>query len=903
MHTAITIGRNEGRPPINSANNCDMGTGPWASRMDTALERGIRWLIAVLLFFAIAFMGGRYDWGWLAWGEMVFAGTVALATALWLIRLAIRPQLGLVFSWSLVILAAGGLIGILQLCTLPRWLLHLCSPGMPSVLPLWCDGASGDSTFGVWSCTSLVPSRTEESLRYYALYCFTFFLVIQNVRELTSVKWFLLAIYFLAIATAVFGFAQYFFWNGKSFWFFEIPFSNNSNDFRGPYTNKNHFAGLLAMAVGPGCYWLLSTLRLLGSSRNSSAKTRDFLIPIGCIALSCLMVASFLSVSRGGILATTIAFVVAVGGFTWFIRSGKLWLFVAGLVCVTFAGFLSFAGTDQIQQRMATLDLDRQLNGATDSRLELWLAFLKAVPDFPVLGTGFGTHQYVYQLYYEKDYGILYTHAENSYLQLLTEGGLATAVVVASAFFCLCYWFVSSLRTGTLPGARPCTVAVLSALAASAFHGMVDFVWYLPSHALLLAVMAGLVCALARAQKSARAISLPVAPRFWVAGAAVACAFFFTAWIPASYHHAQAALCWTEFQLSPDGGFAAKEPHAEKTYDATLLLAALKENPNYPDVHATLGELYLQQCFHSKEWMELSMPLSQIEAAVENSRFDTSQKRNRWLDTAFGAANRSLLESARDQFDQAVRVCPLNGPAYLRLAQLHFIAPEAGPSPAMLLAQAVKADPYNPDVTFQAGAEFVQRNDDVQAMACWRQCSMVSEKHKQTILGHLAVAVPLPALVEHFHPDYSSLVWLTRECFAGRPQRKNRLYLLSEARQLTNKESDPAVVGSRMCELYQAFVNDADLEQAGQCARTAVSAEPNRVSNRLLLARWLLQQGRFNEAKAELELCRVREPGNAEVRALRSAVFDALHDNRKSNQSAPVSGAQENDGGPDGPTP
>jgi O-antigen ligase/tetratricopeptide (TPR) repeat protein len=881
----------------------DSEMGRRTSGLDAALERGVTWILGLLLCFSITFMGGRYDWGWLAWGEFVFVGTATLATALWLVRLAIRPQLGFVFSWSLILLAAGGIIGILQLSALPHWLLRLCSPGLPSILSLWCDDGAGGSTLGAWTCLSVVPSRTAESLRYYALYCLTFFLVLQNIRTLTSIKRFLQAIYFVAFATALFGFAQYFLWNGKSHWFFEIPFSNNSNDFRGPYTNKNHFAGLLAMAVGPGCYWLLSALGLLSSSRSSSSKTRDFLIPIGCVGLSCLLVASFLSVSRGGIIATTIAFVVAAGGLTFFIRSGKLWLFVAILTCVTFAGFLSFAGTEHIQQRMATLDPDRQLNGSMDSRIELWLAFLKAVPDFPVLGTGFGTHQYVYQLYYEKGHGIVYTHAENSYLQLLTEGGIVTLIVLGLALCCLCYWCIISLRAATLPESKPCMVAIMAALAAAAFHGMVDFVWYLPSHALLLSVLAGLACALARMQRPGNTIPLPIVPRFWAGAAGVACTILCIAWIQASYHHAQAALFWTEFQLGPDGEFAAKNPPAEKTFDDTPLVAALKESPNHPEFHAALGELYLQRCLQSKKWTEFSMPLSQVAAAVQNSRFETPEKRNRWLDTVYGSDNRKLLEVARDHFGQAVKHYPLNAPAYLRMAQLQFLAPTGVPSSTALLAQAVKADPHNPDVTYQAGVEYFQRGDDAQAMTCWHQCSFVSEKHKQTILAQLAVAVPLASLVEQFQPDYGSLLWLAREPFAGKGQRKDRLYLLTQARQLTLKESNPAVVGSRMCELHQAFLRDAEQEQALQCARAAVAAEPCLLSHRLLLARWLFQQGQFNEAKTELEWCRVREPGNTEVRALRSAVFDALHNNRKSIVANPIAGAQKDSVGASVPPP
>src|SRR5688572_24210830 len=95
-----------------SAGVLDHARGNWIAQTDPILERGVQWLLALLLFFSVAFMGGPGHWGWLAWSEMVFAGTVGLATLLWLARLAIRPQQEPVFSWSLVLLGLGGLIGL-----------------------------------------------------------------------------------------------------------------------------------------------------------------------------------------------------------------------------------------------------------------------------------------------------------------------------------------------------------------------------------------------------------------------------------------------------------------------------------------------------------------------------------------------------------------------------------------------------------------------------------------------------------------------------------------------------------------------------------------------------------------------------------------------------------------------
>jgi O-antigen ligase len=667
----------------------------WQSGLDVALELGVSWLIGLLLVSSVVFMGGRYDWGWLAWAEPAFAGIVTLATLLWLIRLALRPQLGVVFSWSLVLLAGGALIGCLQLVALPKWLLLFCSPGLPANLPLWFDDGSGPGTLGSWTCASLVPHRTADALRYFALYCLTFLLVIQNVRTLNSVRRFLQVISVLGIGTALFGIIQYLFWNDKFYWFFEIPWVPNANCCRGPFTTKNHFAGFLAMAIGPTCYWMLSALGPLNGRRAASPKGRgDYLIPIGCFALSCLMLASFLSVSRGGIIATTLAFAVAAVGLTCYVRSRRLWIFVAILTCITFGAFLTFAGPEQIAARLGSIGVEHEVAHGRlelDLRLSLWRGLIKTVPDSPILGTGYGTHQYVYQLYYGDDYEYCFTHAENSYLQLLTEGGIATAVLVVVSLCCLCYWCVTSLRSKTCSEARLCVIAVMASLIAAAFHGAVDFVWYIPSHAMLLAVLAGLACALARIQKGGNLISLPFAPRFWVGAAGVVCTLLLITWLSASYHHAQAVLLWTQFQSSPDGEYADQSQAARRTYDASLVSAALRERASFPRYHAKFAELSLQRFLHSNAWKACPMPLIQIGTASENSGFDTPQKRNRWLDSVYGSDNRELLESAWDHFDQAVRRYPLDAPSYLRLAELHFVA--AVPLPSRCLLRPSRPNP------------------------------------------------------------------------------------------------------------------------------------------------------------------------------------------------------------------
>src|SRR6516162_7124668 len=121
--------RSESSIATSLPSSTDSRTG-WTSCIDSGLERGVSWLLALLLFFSIAFMGGRYDWGWLAWGELVFVSIATLATALWLVRLAIRPQLGLILAGRY---CCWRLAGSSVFCSCPR-----CRSGLSAFVPRAC---------------------------------------------------------------------------------------------------------------------------------------------------------------------------------------------------------------------------------------------------------------------------------------------------------------------------------------------------------------------------------------------------------------------------------------------------------------------------------------------------------------------------------------------------------------------------------------------------------------------------------------------------------------------------------------------------------------------------------------------------------------------------------------------
>jgi tetratricopeptide (TPR) repeat protein len=347
-------------------------------------------------------------------------------------------------------------------------------------------------------------------------------------------------------------------------------------------------------------------------------------------------------------------------------------------------------------------------------------------------------------------------------------------------------------------------------------------------------------------------------------------------WLQVGSEHARAAELWMEYQLSVDGAYG-REKNGEAPRSGDVLERAAKERPDALRYQLELGDLYRKRFLQSEAFQAAGIPLLQVRSTVENSRFADVQQRDKWLDGVYGVENRKKLEAARSHYWQALRLCPLDGSAYVRLAELQFLAGPNEPSIAGLLEQGMKARPNDGAVCYEAGKDYLNREELVAGMKCWRQCSQISEKHKQVVLLRLVEVAPLPKVIEHFQPDYPSLLELARGRFAGKEDRNARLYLLKQATVQLREERDKEILAKRMCELYEAFVKDGDHDQAKECIQKAIAVKPNDVGNRVRLARLHLGQQNYKEAQGELDWCARQQPANAEVKDLRRRLFDEMN--------------------------
>src|SRR5260370_27635993 len=116
-----------------------------------------------------------------------------------------------------------------------------------------------------------------------------------------------------------------------------------------------------------------------------------------------------------------------------------------------------------------------------------------------MLASGPGTHSFVYPLYLDKPFAVTFTHAENSYLQVLMECGLFGGALLGVAVFAVGWWCLRhlvakpTLGNDTVTAPAPSGLAaaysfgVGASLLAALIQGLVDFVWYVPAYAAAIA--------------------------------------------------------------------------------------------------------------------------------------------------------------------------------------------------------------------------------------------------------------------------------------------------------------------------------------------------------------------------------------------------------------------------------
>ncbi|MBF6569637.1 MAG: O-antigen ligase family protein [Candidatus Binataceae bacterium] len=400
-----------------------------------------------------------------------------------------------------------------------------------------------------WYPLAIAPSLTRTALLRFAAYAGLFFVIVGYPfaegaeGERRFYRLVLTAIVITGVLVAAVGLVERVYWNGKILWLFVpmdwgAPFPGTFPRATGPYVNPDHFANYLTMVfplvLAGAFYELYST-----SSRTSSA------IRLLCAAGALIIfTAILLSLSRAAWIEATAS--AMVFSLLWANSEWAKWKDkypskttssrrrhtrldgerygtarpAAGLSKPAIAGIglaaflllvlitLLIVGPQGRTQSDVRLGQTIANGGGLGIRPIVWRDSLDMVRDYPLFGVGLGGWPEIFPHYQTGPWNEYYfREAHNDYLQYITETGLL-GVVALIWFFGLAARKCLSSRHSILPTDWPVVFALALALAAMAFHELVDFCLHIPANALLFTLLFALAVRLAIVRKEGGLITI-----------------------------------------------------------------------------------------------------------------------------------------------------------------------------------------------------------------------------------------------------------------------------------------------------------------------------------------------------------------------------------------------------------
>jgi O-antigen ligase len=836
-----------------------------------AVDVGFVFLVLVLPFI----MGGRE-----APGQLALVTVACWIAGCWgVFQMRQRESRWTLSSVEPLIVAGVGL-AVLQVVRLPAKQLDMLSPRLGELLSAW----NGEGGLPVWNQLSMTPFETLDSLMVLIAYIMVFVVALQRIRTQSDAFKVMMLLAGAAVAMAAFGLLQYATSNGKFFWFYDNPYTDTERVVKGAFTNRNHFANYLALGMGPLLFCLTATSIRQGNTAGHSgfSDRSQFGTLVVAAAISFVVFAGLLSLSRGGAIAIGVATVVA--GFALYRSSVLSGTVVFGGVCALLltCGLMAVYGEEQIQKRLdqiASADVE-QLD-SKDGRRAIWAANIAGIKEFSLVGSGVGTHREIYPLYMEDsgaDYRDEFTHAENGYLQVALEsGGVGISLLLMSFLFAI-FWTFKGITRKDRPRIAAAQAAALATILASMVHSGVDFVWYVPACVIPVILVSASACRLRQLQREELGrtpFSLPLPRLSWtLAGACVAVLAFWM--VPAKYNRMQAQRHWYSY-LRMSLNEAATAQNASNLLRNRLVAVSrtIAADSTMARPHARMAALCLQAFHESQNASENPMSLGMIRNAAMTNTWDSREHMDEWLGRVFEQRG-EYLQSALTHTKKSMELSPLSGKTYLYLAELDFLDKDTTWDNEQLVAQAMAVRPHHPKVLFASGRQHLLNGREPEAIELWKRAFALSRSYQATIITQMSLEVNAPKLVATFEPDTQALAHMCdRYRQLGRlPDLHYSLNAFSE--EALKMADDPDISTQKKIRYllagWKACAELKNDERALQCFAKAAEIDPQDFRVHYQHGVWLAERQRFVEAAEKFQVCCEIRPGDDHVRRLSLAM-------------------------------
>ncbi len=436
-------------------------------------------------------------WVLVAWGVLAFGAVYAWAYQPLLIAAASFGA----FGWFVAspsnrraaipltcVLLAGVALIVIQLIPMAPESLVRVSPGIDRVLRDYSLAYALAPQPGLETAHSLsiAPEATVRGL-LFLLPLGLFTTGCMAVLSRLSLRALVASLIPLGLAVAVFAIIQKATFNGRLYWVWTTV--NDSANAFGPFVNRNHFAGWMLMATTLSAGYLCDEVAKRAHSESPTWRQRAAwassedaaMIVFATFAVLVMSISVVWSFSRSGIFGLAVGFVLLAGRSSAKIGGGRGALVALMLITFVSAAVL-WRGVDSV---LAWYGHTNTL----EWRLDLWRDTLQIVRDFPWLGTGWNTYGVSTTLYDMTDKAFHAREAHNDYLQLLAEGGLALALIVAAGVAVVIVGVRRALRAPQESSTYWIRTGAVCGLCGIAVQELTDFSLQLPGNAILFALL------------------------------------------------------------------------------------------------------------------------------------------------------------------------------------------------------------------------------------------------------------------------------------------------------------------------------------------------------------------------------------------------------------------------------
>ena len=416
----------------------------------------------------------------------------------------------------------GGLLALaaLQLVPLPAGLHAIVAPGSAAV---WHPGEpAAASLLGTGPRPiSIDPEATRRWISLAVGLVALAVLAAPALRHRRTARAAALTVGASALAVALYGIVARTLFGTRLYGVIEVP---TIAPF-GPFVSKNHFAGyvemaaLLALGLAVGLADEARTSRgLLGWI--DSPRAGRVVLAYGAAAV--MVLAILISLSRGGAVS------LAAGGLAFLLlrlatsarrRSRRPILLTLALAAVV-AGLAFAVLPSEGRQRVLSL-----VGSASDSsgrfRLGVWRDTLSLVASSPLAGQGLGTFADALPRFKRGPEDMRIEHAENDYLEMLSEAGALGFLLVIAAVVLATTRLVRGLTQESDRLRRGLGMGAAAGVAALLVHSAFDFNLRIPSNAVLFTLLAAWVLAAAGSAESPSRTLVPRESGLFALGLAV----------------------------------------------------------------------------------------------------------------------------------------------------------------------------------------------------------------------------------------------------------------------------------------------------------------------------------------------------------------------------------------------